>query len=84
MHPAVALALAAACFAAASISFRHRDGVLRLTSRLRGLDRSLPGTRRHYLRGRQGRRDMLAPVLFFVLLGLVFLIRAMIGLRSSG
>ena len=82
MHPAVALGVAVACFFAAVTSYRHRDGVLRFMTRLRGLEHSLPGPRRRYQRGVQGRLDMLAPVLFFVAFGTVFLIRAVVGLAD--
>ncbi len=82
MHPAVALGVAVACFAAAAAIYRRRDGVLRFMTRLRGLEQSLPGPRRRYQRGAQGRLDMLAPVLFFVAFGTVFLIRAVVGLAN--
>lgn len=81
MHPAVALSVAAACFLAASLSYRHRDSVLRFMTRLRGLEQSLPGPRRRYQRGSLGRLDMLAPVLFFVAFGMIFFIRALLGLK---
>jgi hypothetical protein len=80
MRPAVALGVAAACFAAASICYRHRDGILRLATRIRGLDRYPPGSRRRYQRGPQGRMDMLLPVLFFVVFGMIFLARALLAL----
>ena len=82
MPPAVALCVAAACFLGAAVSYRHRDGVLRFMTRMRGLEHSLPGPRRRYQRGRQGCLDMLAPVLFFALFGTAFLIRAVVGLAG--
>jgi hypothetical protein len=82
MPPAVALCVAAGCFVAAIATYRHRDGVLRFMTRMRGLEQALPGPRRRYQRGMQGRLDMLAPVVFFVVFGTVFLIRAVLGLAS--
>lgn len=38
MHAAVSLCAAAACLAGSVFCFRHRDGVLRIMTRLRGYD----------------------------------------------
>jgi hypothetical protein len=79
VRAAVALGVAAACFLVAGLLYRRRGGMLRLMTRVRGLDRAPAGARRRYQDGWGGQLDMAVPVIVFLVLGLAFLIR---GLRA--
>ena len=81
MGGAVALGVAAVFFAAAVTLYRRRGATLRLMTRLRGYDRTPVGQRRRYQTGWWGQIDMALPVIACLLIGLVFLIRAVLALR---
>ena len=82
MGAAVALAVAAALFVAAGAFYRHRGATLRLMTRLRGFDRTPVGPRRRYQTGWAGQLDMALPVIVCLLIGLAFLIRGLLALKS--
>jgi hypothetical protein len=79
---AVALAVAAALFVAAAALYRHRGATLRLMTRLRGFDRTPVGPRRRYQTGWAGQLDMALPVIMCLLIGLAFLVRGLLALKS--
>jgi hypothetical protein len=88
VHAAVSLCAAAACLAGSVYCYRHRDGVLRFMTRVRGYDppdnrrlRVPPGARRRYQRGTGATLDMLSPVLGLFVLALVFLVSGVLELR---
>ncbi len=81
MRPAVALCVAAVCFAASVVFYQRRDGVLRFMARMRGYDRKPcgrmsppPGPRRRYLRGPAGRIDMLSPAIGLMVVAMIFFV----------
>ena len=82
MDTAVALGVAAVCFAAALLLYRRRGATLRLMTRLRGLDRTPIGPRRRYQSGWSGQVDMALPVIVCLILGLAFLIRGLLVLKA--
>jgi hypothetical protein len=79
---AVALAVAAALFVAAGALYQRRGATLRLMTRLRGFDRTPVGPRRRYQTGWAGQLDMALPVIVCLLIGLAFLIRGLLALKS--
>jgi hypothetical protein len=82
VRAAVALAVAAALFIAAGVLYRRRGATLRIMTRLRGFDRTPVGPRRRYQTGWAGQIDMALPVLVCLLLGLAFLVRALLTLQA--
>ena len=82
MGVAVALGVAAVFFGAAATLYRRRGVTLRLMTRLRGYDRTPVGPRRRYQNGWRGQLDMAVPVIACLVLGLAFLIRAVLVLRD--
>lgn len=82
MGAAVALAVAAALFVAAGALYQRRGATLRLMTRLRGFDRTPVGPRRRYQTGWAGQLDMALPVIVCLLIGLAFLIRGLLALKS--
>ena len=82
MRAAVALAVAAALFVAAGALYQRRGATLRLMTRLRGFDRTPVGPRRRYQTGWAGQLDMALPVIVCLLIGLAFLIRGLLALKS--
>jgi hypothetical protein len=82
VRAAVALGVAAVLFGAAVRLYRRRGATLRLMTHLRGYDRTPVGPRRRYQNGWRGQLDMAVPVIACLLLGLAFLIRALLALRD--
>jgi hypothetical protein len=82
VRAAVALVVAAALFLAALMLYRHRGATLRFMTRFRGFDRTPVGPRRRYQTGWAGQLDMALPVLVCLLLGLAFLVHALLTLRA--
>ena len=82
MGAAVALAVAAALFVAAGALYQRRAATLRQKTRQRGFDRTPVGPRRRYQTGWAGQLDMALPVIVCLLIGLAFLIRGLLALKS--
>jgi len=80
MHAAVALSVAAVCFAGAAFCYLHRDGVLRFMTNFRGFRPTPPGPRRRYLWGTAGRFDMLTPAICLMILSMIFLLDGVLAL----
>jgi hypothetical protein len=87
VYPAVSLCAAAGCLLASVYCYRHRDGVLRFMTRMRGYDPPgwcaplPPGTRRRYLHSTRAGLDMLSPVIGLVAVALVLLVSGVLALR---
>jgi hypothetical protein len=74
VRSAVALTLACGALATAGLLYCHRDGVLHVMTRVRGLGRSTPGPLRRYRSGVGAQLDMAVPILLFLAVGVLFLV----------
>ncbi len=91
MHPAVPLGVAAVCLAGSVYCYRHRDGVLRIMTRVRGhapdtrvrtgAGTHPPGPRRRYQRGAAATLDMLWPALALLVLAWIFAVSGVLAWR---